>query len=73
VWIVLVAPLLLDGVTQLLGLRTSTWLLRTLSGLLAAGGTTWLVYPYLHQGFSEIEESAGQQLSKTEVTGARSL
>jgi uncharacterized membrane protein len=69
VWIVLVAPLLLDGVTQLLGLRTSTWSLRTLSGLLAAGGTVWLVYPYLHQGFSEIEESAGQQLNKTEVTG----
>jgi uncharacterized membrane protein len=65
VWIVLVAPLLLDGVTQLLGLRTSTWSLRTLSGLLAAGGTVWLAYPYLHRGFSEIEESAGHQLSKT--------
>jgi uncharacterized membrane protein len=72
VWIVLVAPLLLDGVTQLLGLRTSTWSLRTLSGLLAAGGTVWLVYPYLHRGFSEVEESAGRQLSKTEATRATS-
>jgi uncharacterized membrane protein len=67
VWIVLVAPLVLDGLTQLLGLRTSNWELRTLSGLLAAGGSVWLVYPHLHRGFSEVEESAGSQLGKAEA------
>jgi len=64
VWLVLIAPLVLDGVTQLVGLRSSTWQLRTLSGLLASGATVWLVYPYLHQGFGEVANSAGSQLSK---------
>jgi uncharacterized membrane protein len=69
VWIVLIGPLVLDGTTQLLGLRSSNWLLRTLSGLLAAGATVWLVYPYLHDGFREVEQSAGSQLSKVDTTG----
>jgi len=64
VWLVLVAPLVLDGVTQLLGLRTSTWQLRTISGLLASGATVWLAYPYLERAFREVSESAGDQLRK---------
>jgi uncharacterized membrane protein len=66
VWLVLVAPLALDGVTQLLGLRTSTWQLRTISGLLASGATIWFVYPYLERAFKEAQESAESQLRKVE-------
>jgi uncharacterized membrane protein len=73
VWIVLVAPLALDGLTQLLGLRTSNWELRTLSGLLAAGGSVWLVYPHLHRGFTEVEESASSQLGKAEAVGPKGI
>jgi uncharacterized membrane protein len=72
VWIILMGPLVLDGTTQLLGLRSSTWQLRTLSGLLAAGATVWLVYPYLHEGFKEVEESAGSQLSRAETVSTTS-
>jgi uncharacterized membrane protein len=64
VWLVLLAPLVLDGVTQLVGLRASTWQLRTLTGLLASAATVWLVYPYLHQAFGEVAESASSQLGK---------
>jgi uncharacterized membrane protein len=64
VWLVLIAPLVLDGATKLVGLRTSTWQLRTLSGLLASGATVWLIYPYLEQGFGEVANSAGSQQSK---------
>jgi uncharacterized membrane protein len=67
VWLVLIAPLALDGVTQLLGLRTSTWQLRTISGLLASGATIWFVYPYLERAFREAEESAESQLRKVET------
>lgn len=67
VWLVLAAPLALDGVTQLLGLRTSTWQLRTISGLLASGATVWLVYPYLERAFKEARESAESQLRKVET------
>ncbi|HUS69197.1 MAG TPA: DUF2085 domain-containing protein [Anaerolineae bacterium] len=67
VWLILIAPLLLDGVTQLLGLRSSTWQLRTISGLLASGGTIWMVYPYLEQAFREVQASALAQLGKSEA------
>ena len=67
VWLVLVAPLVLDGATQLLGLRTSTWYLRTASGLLASGATVWMVYPYLERAFREVQRSAGSQLRKVEA------
>jgi uncharacterized membrane protein len=70
VWLVLVAPLVLDGVTQLLGLRTSTWQLRTASGLLASGSTVWMVYPYLERAFLEVQESAGSQLRRAETRRA---
>jgi uncharacterized membrane protein len=67
VWLVLVAPLALDGITQLVGLRTSTWQVRTMTGLLASGATIWMVYPYLEQAFDEAEQSAGSQLRKAEA------
>jgi len=67
VWLVLVAPLALDGVTQLLGLRTSMWQLRTISGFLASGATVWLVYPYLERAFKEARESAESQLRSVET------
>jgi len=66
VWIILIAPLVLDGATQVLGLRLSTWQLRTVSGLLASAATVWLVYPYLEEGFRDIRVSAGSQLGKVE-------
>ncbi len=66
VWVVLILPLILDGGTQLLGLRSSTWQLRTATALLASGATVWLVYPYLEEGFRDIRSSARSQLSKVE-------
>ena len=67
VWIIMIAPLVVDGGTQLLGLRLSTWQLRTVTGLLASGATVWLVYPYLEEGFKEIQASAESQLRKVEA------
>jgi uncharacterized membrane protein len=64
VGLLLIAPLVLDGVTQLFGLRSSTWHLRTITGLLASGAAVWMVYPYLEQAFGEVRQSASAQLSK---------
>ena len=66
VWIILIAPLIVDGSTQVLGLRLSTWQLRTVTALLASGATVWLAYPYLEEGFRDIRGSAGSQLRKVE-------
>lgn len=68
VWLVLIAPLVLDGVTQLVGLRSSTWQVRTMSGLLASGATVWLVYPYFQQSFEEVSNAAGSRLREPQAS-----
>jgi len=40
-------PILVDGGTATLGLRESTPLLRTLTGMLFGGATVWFVYPLM--------------------------
>ncbi len=47
-------PMALDGTTQLVGLRESTWQLRLITGMLFALATVWFVYPRLELGFAEI-------------------
>lgn len=51
-WLVLVLtslPLLLDGSTQLVGLRDSDWQLRVFTGLLMATGLGWVFLPRLER------------------------
>ena len=43
--LVLGAPMVLDVVTQMVGLRDSTWLWRTWTGILATWSVIWYVYP----------------------------
>jgi uncharacterized membrane protein len=43
------APMALDGGTQLLGLRESTWELRVITGLLFAISSAWVALPHLAQ------------------------
>ncbi len=47
-------PIGIDGVTQLVGLRSSTPLLRTLTGALFGMATALLIIPYLHLGFRDV-------------------
>lgn len=42
---VLIAPMALDGFTQLFGWRESTWQLRVVTGLLFGAASAWLLYP----------------------------
>jgi uncharacterized membrane protein len=47
-WLLLFAlPMLLDGSTQLVGLRSSTWLLRLITGAFFGAGLVWYIYPLL--------------------------
>jgi uncharacterized membrane protein len=46
-FVVLLLPIALDGLSQLVGLRESSWELRTLTGALAGLAGVWLVYPRL--------------------------
>ncbi|HLZ10168.1 MAG TPA: DUF2085 domain-containing protein [Chloroflexota bacterium] len=54
-YMVLILPMAIDGLTQLFGLRESTWLLRGLTGALFGTATIWLTFPRLQESFGEIE------------------
>jgi uncharacterized membrane protein len=62
-------PIAVDGVTQLLGFRTSTPLLRTLTGALFGAATALLVIPYLALGFRDVEDLAGRAQDRRESHG----
>lgn len=61
-YIAFIAPMALDGITQLFGLRTSNWQLRTITGALFGIGSAWLAFPYLEEAFQDIQQSVNQQL-----------
>ena len=48
-YLLLVAPMGLDGLTQLVGWRESSWELRTLTGALFGIASVWLIYPRIHE------------------------
>lgn len=53
-FLLLIAPMALDGFSQLFGLRESTWELRTITGTLFGIATVWLIYPHLETGMAEM-------------------
>jgi len=55
----LIAPMAVDGAGQLVGLWSSTWLTRVITGVLFALATIWLTFPYLERGMTEVHHSTG--------------
>ena len=55
------APMAVDGLTQLLGLRTSTLELRLTTGALFGVGSAWLALPYLEQGFRDVLDTLARK------------
>jgi uncharacterized membrane protein len=52
----------IDGGTQLIGLRESNWLLRTLTGGLFGMAAVWWAYPYVQAAMNDVlEEEARRQ------------
>ncbi|MFP3897080.1 MAG: DUF2085 domain-containing protein [Anaerolineales bacterium] len=65
----IIAPLAIDGLGQLVGLWTSTWLSRTITGGLFGLGCIWFAYPYLERGMTEIQGETAKTLAQWEETG----
>jgi len=42
-------PMIIDGSTQLIGLRHSTWTLRLITGAIFGIGLIWFAYPYIEE------------------------
>lgn len=50
-------PIAVDGLTQMVGLRESNWLLRTITGAIFAVGSVWLAYPYVDDAMRSVIET----------------
>jgi uncharacterized membrane protein len=63
-WIfgLLLLPMVIDGGTQLLMLRESTWWLRTLTGTLTGVACVWLLYPHLESAFDDLRLQANKRV-----------
>ena len=49
VWVLMILPMALDGTTQLLGWRESTWALRMITGTLFGLGSAWFALPLMQK------------------------
>ncbi|MHB1295287.1 MAG: DUF2085 domain-containing protein [Anaerolineae bacterium] len=58
----LALPMAVDGSGQLVGLWTSTWPSRLVTGALFGLACVWLAYPYLQRGMSEIRSESASTL-----------
>jgi uncharacterized membrane protein len=56
------APMFIDGGTQLVGLRESIPLLRVLTGGLLGLTTVWMLYPRLEDAFADVREQANRRV-----------
>jgi len=52
-WILMILPMALDGLTQMFGLRESTGELRLITGTLFGFGSVWFVLPYIQKTITE--------------------
>lgn len=60
----LLLPAAVDGGTQLLGLRESTWLLRVITGGLFGAAAVWLAYPYVEEAMLDVIRTSPADLAE---------
>ena len=52
-WVLMILPMALDGITQMFGWRESTWVLRVITGTLFGLGNIWFVLPFIQKTLDE--------------------
>ncbi|MDE0143090.1 MAG: DUF2085 domain-containing protein [Caldilineaceae bacterium] len=62
IYLLLLIPIALDGLSQLFGLRESNWWLRTVTGALFGGASVWLAYPYIEAAMRDVVRSEEMRL-----------
>ncbi len=60
----LVAPAVLDGSTQLLADYESSWLLRVVTGIPAGVAAVWFLYPRIERAFQDVRTQVSAQLQR---------
>lgn len=62
VYVLFLLPIAIDGFTQLFGLRTSNWWLRTITGGIFGLATVWLAYPYIEESMRDVRRGVERKL-----------
>lgn len=63
-FLLLIVPMAVDGGGQFIGLWSSTWLTRVITGALFGVACIGLTYPYLEQGMSEVRAETSATLER---------
>jgi len=53
VWVLMLLPIAVDGLTQMVGWHESTWVLRVITGTLFGLGNVWFALPMMHKSLQE--------------------
>ncbi|MEJ2209178.1 MAG: DUF2085 domain-containing protein [Anaerolineae bacterium] len=61
-FLLFLVPMGIDGVLQLFGLYESTWLLRTITGVIFGLGAVVFAYPYAQEGFDDVRQTINRKL-----------
>jgi len=63
---IMIGPLAIDGLGQLVGLWTSTWWSRVLTGGLFGLACFWLTFPHLERGMREVRQESERAIGEWE-------
>jgi uncharacterized membrane protein len=55
-------PMAVDGLSQLVGLHESNWILRTITGGIFGVGAVLFAYPYADEGFADVRRTINSKL-----------
>ncbi len=61
-FVLFLIPMALDGLIQLFGLYESTWLRRSITGVIFGVGAVFFAYPYVEEAFADIRRTLGGKL-----------
>ena len=64
-YLLFLVPMGVDGLLQLLGVRESDWIWRTVTGVCFGVGSVLYAYPYLEDGFADVRQNLERKLSRT--------
>jgi len=62
-FLILLIPLAVDGLTQMLGLRVSNWWLRSITGAIFGFAAVFLAYPYVQAAMDEVIETETRRMT----------
>ena len=61
-YLLFLVPMAVDGTLQLFGVYESTWVLRTVTGVIFGVGSGLFVYPYLEEAFGDVRRDLNARL-----------